>query len=746
MKNIITKIVAGILSVAITFCAVDSELIPWLNSRAYAAGTGKYVSEIRVSYATTYKAAVAELGIDYTVIKKNFNEGLSGGVFIGYKTTDNADEAITGISVMNMDGGFNYEDYQKLLEDQKKAIAQYLDGIKPIVMEYAANYNKGLTTAKNICKVLDLYIDDFTGKGVGTLLVEAGTALNESSSDSDAFSDLSNVFLKGNNEIISNIKNLIIMAGDTQSQSGKTWAERLSAAGPEQLAKDYETKYEALGYTSADEAMEALYGDTAKTVLIQLESIREVIGYYEKSALAKAGDNEQAIEAAINDTSSADAALEDIKKNNPDATEADLEALKNVIEANTASDNTIDVIGYAFATRLKELTYGEGKTLYDFFMRTDLTETDLYPMVYELSAGQKAQIGETGLVPIFQAGLIKNESNEELDKLIASLAEKKTVSVYEGVNLSLFEGDVAITGEGIKSMTTSGAGVEALISFLSNDVALYATIGIFVLSSAVFIGTTIIERSALKYYKDVVAWANKIEYMNNAESLNFSAGGFADEEGAIIDYTEKLRNCRNARGVIKVIRYVSAVVAIVAGVVLLAFAAAKIYNRYFASEEVVLTDIPLYMVDMHETDGGTEYIYYSLALTKDGKKADIHNATSGEKQWLAIYTTKDKKAGKPIAANVFCTTNGSYSDKNSNYEAVKLFGVSTPLDFADEAYTGKEDLKYCYLYISRNVNASAAGSVFGNGVTPIILAGSILLIAAGTAIILTRRKKMAASK
>ena len=74
----------------------------------------------------------------YEVLDKNLNEGADDtfstkrAVYLGYKTTNDADEAITDMKLMNMKGGYSVQDYQMLLDEQKTNIKNFFKDFKEI--------------------------------------------------------------------------------------------------------------------------------------------------------------------------------------------------------------------------------------------------------------------------------------------------------------------------------------------------------------------------------------------------------------------------------------------------------------------------------------------------------------------------------------------------------------------------------------------------------------------------------------
>ena len=123
---------------------------------ASAAEDTQYISEVYLSYGKDDASAKKWLEDNgYTVVDQNLNENAEGGgavlsflkigsekrsVYLGYQTTTNSDEAITDMRVMNMNGEYSYEAYEKLLEDKKLEINAFIDNVKTALKEYRENY------------------------------------------------------------------------------------------------------------------------------------------------------------------------------------------------------------------------------------------------------------------------------------------------------------------------------------------------------------------------------------------------------------------------------------------------------------------------------------------------------------------------------------------------------------------------------------------------------------------------------
>ena len=140
-----------------------------------ATGSGsKYVKEMVISYGDTADEAKAWLTDNgYEVLDYNLNEGADDvfsterAVYIGYKTTSDANEAITDMKLMNMKGGYSVQDYQMLLDEQKEDIKVFINNFKVAIQEYRDNYNKGQGRAVAAHDMLNALYDDDTQQYMG---------------------------------------------------------------------------------------------------------------------------------------------------------------------------------------------------------------------------------------------------------------------------------------------------------------------------------------------------------------------------------------------------------------------------------------------------------------------------------------------------------------------------------------------------------------------------------------------------
>ena len=147
----------------------------------------KYISEVKIGMGETSEQASKELLEEgYTILKDDsgnyadlnkdagsksiLKEGPNQKiVYLGYKTTANASDAITDLAVMNMRGGYSFEDYEKMVnEHMDTQIKPFVDRFIATLKEYRENLKKPQDSANfkraNYYKtLLNKLTDDDTG-------------------------------------------------------------------------------------------------------------------------------------------------------------------------------------------------------------------------------------------------------------------------------------------------------------------------------------------------------------------------------------------------------------------------------------------------------------------------------------------------------------------------------------------------------------------------------------------------------
>ncbi|MBR6361455.1 MAG: hypothetical protein IKS04_06625, partial [Clostridia bacterium] len=397
-----------------------------IPAQVFADSIPEYISEVKIGMGKKASDAKAALN-GYIILSDakgnpvDLNKDAGGGmgskgekvVYLGYKTTTDRKEAVTDLALMNMKGGYSVEDYDTLMEGQMKSqIIPFVENFLAAINEYRSNCRSGNSAAKQratyIRGILNKFIDDDTGKGLGDLLLkktvyELGMdAYNKlpaadkaktdayqeslkvydslSESEKKEHADILTILAQSNGNATLMIENLITRAADNTATS---WVDRLSEVSSYEDFVEIISDDMGLLPSEAEAELARLYEDDAKKILNMWDDLTDVLNGYSKSLSNikeyDAGQFEDAITAIENlDESSSGEDITDALVNYDDASGEMLDAMADVQT----------VACYEF---LDSFEYGDG-TLLDFFMQPgeDVEEdlTVLYPLVASLTEGQ----------------------------------------------------------------------------------------------------------------------------------------------------------------------------------------------------------------------------------------------------------------------------------------------------------------------------------------------------------------------
>ena len=190
MKKLLTAITSAVL------CMTMLIIAPTQIVASAAENEQKYISEVKVGMGVTSDQASKELLDEgYTILKDdsgnyadlNKDAGAASPmkegpnqkiVYLGYKTTAKASDAITDLAVMSMNGGYSFEEYEKVMNDHMDTqIKPFVNRFIATLKEYRENLQKPQNSANfkraNYYKALlnKLTDDDTGGKPLGDLLV-----------------------------------------------------------------------------------------------------------------------------------------------------------------------------------------------------------------------------------------------------------------------------------------------------------------------------------------------------------------------------------------------------------------------------------------------------------------------------------------------------------------------------------------------------------------------------------------------
>ncbi len=715
------------------------------NAFAATARGNKYIKEVIISYGNTADEAKNWL-IDngYEVLDYNLNEGADDtfstarAVYLGYTTTDDADEAITDMKLMNMKGGYSVKDYQMLLSEQEDNIKVFFDNFKVAINEYRANYNAGQERAIAAHDLLNMLYDDDTQQNLGDLLLnkvkeeytdEEFAAL--SAEEQAKAADMTTILMQANGNAILVMEQLIAMATD----DGDTlWTIRYQEAKTYDEMLDELMQSKNLTVSEAEKQLAAEYDEDAKKIAANFENYKSYLEKYTNSGITIDNTAEE-IEAYAN-------ANEDFSYSDWCAIGTQYELLKD-LENNDIS--LLDLI-----------------TSDEYDVEND-DRYMLYPLVASLTKGQRACLDFLSTYQLVALGINDNDtvkaSMEEIG--ITSIEGLQNVSIYEGVDRSIFGGDVALTGEAYRLQNSSGKSVygeddSSVIS--TTSIVLYST---FAVSTAMTVFSWVysphLDQLSLRFYDEM----NKAKYYTklvgeNLEKLKTELKSLTDpadiadqtarinEEQELLD--KAIAERKEAIAAYKSTSYWSKImfyakIGITCATIVLF--AASLWSTYEDLKEYYnaeFTPIPSNMVNQGVNENSEKvYTYYSAVKCNRVAQGMVTDSTkilgdfgdlNGDvgRQWLALYTTKDSSAGNPITTDFTVQYNNTNIPNEST--ALSIFCESTAQNLTNKkaGYTYADSKDGIYLFYGTDSNAFA-GSIFSNG-KYIMVGGISALVAA----------------
>ncbi len=707
---------------------------------AFAATyTGKtYVKEVVLSYGKTSEEAKKWLTDNgYTVLNYDLNEDADDlfsterAVYLGYKTTKNADEAITDMKLMNMKGGYSVQDYQILLEEQKANIRLFINNFITAINEYRKNYGAGQARALMAHEMLNLLYDPDTEQTLGDLFLgkikeeysdEEWEALSDAEKADTA--DMTTILMQANGASVLAVEQLIALATDSNDS---VWSDRYTAAKTYDEMVDALVDDENLTVNKAVKRLAAEYDDDAKSIASKLDGLKSYFDTY---------------------------LSEDIRLG--DSTEK--------LEAYQSSHENFNLAAWAAAgTQYEVLASLENDDISLLELLTsdeyDVSGVDrylLYPLVSVLTEGQRACLDFLPMYQLIAMGINGDSAAKTaMDTIDIKALGKDAVSVYDGVDRSVFSSQVALTGDAYRLQNSSDAnaadnwfddGISSAtkIMLISLGVAVTASVA----SLAIGFGFA---KGALAASKLTAETETKMLMVSDralSEDLAALAANDSFELDAAVDavYSKDPVMSTQMKSVSaigsksmwsKVFKYAGAAMLAVSAVLMI-WSAWNVYSDLQKYYNVEFTPIPMHMVDQGTNDSGEKiFTYYTAARCNREEAQMVSDSTrmlgsfgdlNGDvgKQWVALYTTKDKAAGNPITADF------AVQYKNSNIPgdrtALSMFGESVAQNLTNKSagYTYADGEGGIYMFYGTDSSAFI-GSVFSNK-TYVLTGGGIAAV------------------
>ena len=699
---------------------------------AYTTGDGPSLQET-VSQLESEGYTILKDGADYADLNSgNKPRSIKRGptekiIILGYKTTTDPDEAITDLAVMNMNGGFSVEDYNKLLETQMESqIKPFVDNYISALEEYRENLKKpkdspNYIRADFMRQMLNKITDDDTGnQPLGDLLVnktkyEMGDSAYNSLSDEKKkeHADILTILMQGNEAIVMELENFVARATDT---SDDTWIERMQKTSLSDLRDEMLAKHPNLSKKDINAELDKKYQDDAKRFLKKWPELANALQNVESAQETVENHNEEELREAVDKMVSLDddAKIDEIVDvygelldQHTDALEAaDADATVVVSEFLEASDYDFNVG--------KE----SGSTLLDFFSQdASVFNGDniraLYPIVASLSDGQLA-----GLDLISARDLVTVGLNDESGYKDTDVSEVAEVSVYDGINRDLYKpGGVGLTNDALRKQSQTDDSTwkpsigcwQTWVTGAASLVSLAATVAVrhFMETSMKGIGRTVVtdimEDQLVNFEIQSIGTQQIGSVTTKLYFVDFENAWQSVKIGEIHDNVVDKVN-RFSQTSINAVTIVLSTVTIA----LLALTTYFTIKDLMDQADVDFVEIPNYMVEETDITGYNEKgekillqnqtaYYRSATCTRIEGKSDTEKKNyrilkdsadlNGDigRQWLALYYLK-KKSGTPILADSLLYQKGG-GDVPAGYSTgIHEFGSTVATNLNKIAY------------------------------------------------------------
>jgi len=680
-----------------------------------------YISDIKIGYGAEGKQKLIDAGykVDNTFnVNSNGRGSLSDtSVWIGFKETDNALDAITDIAVMNMNGEYTFSGWAEELQSLQAQIDAMYEDFAIGIEEYKENYKAGSPYAKAACDLMNYFIDTgYTNKRIGDLF--RGDSVTEA--------DIKNIFIMGNYQFIKTIKQCVAIACTEwkQNEDGSydTFVQRLNKNG-------YCTDEPDPSYNHERELISEAIANL-KPDIEEAEINREK--YYNTYSLNKEAYklDEKDIPAACTDEE-----LDQLQFENY--------IMKQCTEGQQQSYFYYENIIYI----LKNITIKPEKknkltgkitqareSLYDIVKKdaTALKESDFETIRKSMTAGQIGVVNTVGLPLLltYEASVQRGSFDQDFAKCKEKYEEDydaEVISVYYGVDLSVFTDveNTALTSDAHTAVKGIGNGTFGLDT--SADTELFLGIPDFVNCILLASGFFGLIYGGLSLYKALTATVPKV-----VESA-FSA----------VTYNTISVPAVSASAVGLSIFIIAVSIAAVT-ISIIAMVQNEKKKNPPEQQDITYTKIPHAIVDVDsDKDAGVAeqkiYYTYSCAELIDANKSstnslDIYgdlNQHNKKDQWVAVYYTKNRDCGYPITSSVVLQES---SQAPTGYMAIHDFETSAASDL--NMYNSGSDKKSIYGFVktttfTKDNDGNQTSSVFGTGSTVML---AVLTFVAGAAV------------
>ncbi len=801
MKKLLTAITSAVL------CMTMLILAPTQIVASAADNTEKkYISEVKVGMGVTSDQASKELLDEgYTILKDdsgnyadlNKDAGAASPlkegpnqkiVYLGYKTTAKASDAITDLAVMSMNGGYSFEEYEKVMNDHMDTqIKPFVNRFIATLKEYRENLKKPQNSANfkraNYYKtLLNKLTDDDTGnKPLGDLLVnqtkyEMGDEAYNKLSDEEKKNhcDILTLLMQGNGQAVQLMETMLTKASDS---SNSTWIDRFKDNSLDNLTEAVQNENPNMTPSEINAELDKKYNDDAKRILDKWSEFNEILLNYDialqkSNEVVKTKINSEEIKLDENSTK------EDVTK----AVNSAYKAEETMVKGGMAAED-IAVHDY-----LENAGYGDG-TMLEFFER-DKSEfedseniRELYPIVDSLTGGQLAGLDFLSIKDMILMAVTDENGYKEVD-----MKDVQPASIYQDVNREIYDkGGVALTDAALRAKATAQE-TEKTFELSKTGIVLWScttAMGLAAVGSAVAWKSITGNTAHVKKLNDLV---KKVDEATKAAN-DYAFAGEVNDKGERIykratqqslwdqqDMAEKeLKQykegefeeaTRRIATKSKVCKFLTAGFTVL-GAILAGVSIYMTVEEMKAYYKVTFTPVPKYIVDRADITavnqkGETVMIknqtaYYKAVLCnrtegssnvekENYKILGDRNDLNGDvgMQWLSLYSVKYEN-GTPILADSLKLKMGNGDAPDGYTNGIHRFGEKDVFNLTSKLYCYNDPNEGTYVYFKNDTSTvkdlTAAGSTFSGGSLAIGVAAGLLGGAALTLILLFSTRK-----
>ncbi len=628
--HFITASICLLLVFALLFTDVGNALA------VTAENDSKYISEVQVfsgsSLAEAIKSCEAE---GYVAVKNNINRTESGdstdnGIYIvGYKTTTNPDEAITDISLLQMNGGYQYCTYSDIAERAMEKLGNIPTEISDAINEFAANYSAGSPAAVSAVKVLNCYhIDELSGMKLGDYMVSGSCTADF----------VKKLLSRANTSVVTAFCNALVPGVADYGEDN--WASRVSAS----------TVQAELAEGDNDNKLDSQYKVLAKELTDSLQSFAQSYTAAAERYAASGGK----VETSVSDESE---------------TELNEQTVEDVSSGGEIETEDGDVLFLTAYDMLNQYSYDETTRLGDYIVALGNSSYDesanlrkIYPLVDSLTDGQLAMMRMCGVA--FSAIYLSNDSSliDEAEKQVTAIKEEissqigtDSMSIWVGTDQTAFEQKVAVTkdayransaGQIYNTLTTP----DGIDNFLSRAMTMVSIVsGVFGLAACI---------------THLATWAISTIFFASAFTGSVSAWAVCCAGIGVSALSTIFGVLGCAMIVLSYVAFAAMIIVVIALLI------KYLWDSFHDDDEETFTPIPSVMFDVADN----RYIRYD-AVEQNGSPANINGDNA--RRWNALYTSKSSHAGDPIqSSQLDDLITVQYNDNSvpQGYKAVKCFG------------------------------------------------------------------------